>query len=178
MVDAAIAAPPRLVRYVPVVIVVASVAILGAALGFQYIGGLHPCALCIYQRIPYGVTIALGLVALVGAGRLGGRGTAAVAAVTALAALTFAAGAGVAAFHVGVEQGWWHGLSTCSTTLEPGLSFEEFKARIMKAPTARCDEVAWSLFGVSMAGYNFLLSLALAGGSLWAARRLWRTRAA
>ena len=79
---------------------------------------------------------------------------------------------------MGVEQGWWQGLAGCSTTLESGLSFEEFKARIMDAPTARCDEVTWSLLGISMAGYNLALSVALAAGSLWAARRLMREGAA
>ena len=173
MAEAAIPMPFAGARRVPAAIVAASAAILTAAYAFQYIGGLAPCALCLYQRVPYAIAIGLSVVALVAAGRIGARG---VAAAAASCAVVFAAGAAIAAFHVGVEQGWWHGLATCSTTLEPGLSFDEFKARIMNAPTTRCDEVAWSLFGVSMAGYNVLVSLALAGGSGWAARRLVRTR--
>ena len=71
-------------------------------------------------------------------------------------------GAGIAVFHVGVEQQWWPGTAECGGIDGANLSLEQLKAQILAAPVVRCDEVAWSLFGISMAGYNILLSLGLA----------------
>lgn len=151
----------------PLGILVASLAILGTALASQYWGGLAPCELCLWQRWAYVATIVLGLAALLAGGRLR-------AGLTGLAALAFLAGAGVAAFHVGVEQHWWAGLPGCSAGTG-AQTVEQLKAQILAAPVVRCDEAAWSLFGVSMAGWNVLVSLALAGFSTIAARVLWRS---
>ena len=85
------------------VILAASTATLGTAFLFQYAGGFAPCVLCVYERYPYGVAMALALLAFaLGDGRARG-------AVLALAALAFAVGAGIGCFHVGVEQHWWRG---------------------------------------------------------------------
>ncbi len=155
-------------------IVLASAAILAAALAFQYIGGLPPCQLCIYQRIPYVVAGPLALVALLAVGRLGARG---LALIVLVCAATFAAGTAVAVFHVGVEQHWWAGLASCGGTVDPSLSFDELKEQLLAAPVVRCDDVLWSMFGISMAGYNALLSAALtvlsavAGVATWKAGR-------
>jgi disulfide bond formation protein DsbB len=140
------------------VVALASIAILGAAFAFQYIGGLAPCELCILQRWPYVATIVLGLLG-VWAGRM--RQPAVTRGVLALAGLVFLIGAGIAAYHVGVEQKWWQGPSTC-TGISGAGSVQDLLKRIESAPVVRCDEIAWSLFGISMAGYNFLLSIALA----------------
>jgi disulfide bond formation protein DsbB len=140
---------------------------LGAAFAFQYLGGLAPCILCIWQRYPYGIVIALGALAFLLAGNL-----AAARVLIALAGLVLLADAAIAAFHVGVEQKWWAGTAECGGTLGTGMTAEDLKAQLLAAPVVRCDEVAWSLFGISMAGYNFLL--ALAGGLaalVWAARQ-------
>ncbi len=146
-------------------VLAASVGVLGTALLFQFVGGLQPCVLCIYQRWPYVVVIALAAAALF---FLGDRGRSLALAVSGL---VFLAGAGIAAFHVGVEQGWWQGTSACGGTVSAS-SLEALKAQLLAAPVVRCDEVAWSLFGISMAGYNLLLSLGLAGFSLFGAWRL------
>lgn len=148
-------------RKTPALIVFASIAILASALGSQYVGGLDPCKLCIYQRIPYVVTIALGLLAY-GTSRMS-RKTA--AAFLMLCALTFWTGAGIAGFHVGVEQEWWKWESECTSGGLPAadVPVEELMKFIENAPMTKCDEVQWSLFGISMAGYNFLLSLGLGG---------------
>ena len=140
------------------VVALASIAILGAAFAFQYIGKLAPCELCILQRWPYVATIALGLLGL-WAGRM--RQPALTRGLLALAGLVFLVGAGVAAYHVGVEQKWWQGPTTCTGIGDVG-SVQDLLKKIESAPVVRCDEIAWSLFGISMAGYNFLLSLALA----------------
>jgi disulfide bond formation protein DsbB len=158
-------------RLYPALIAAASVAVLAAAFGFQYLGGLDPCVLCVYQRYPYGVVIALAAVALVApAGR-------ARAVPLGLAAAAFVAGAGIAGFHVGVEQHWWAGLAACGGTAPAAAQDLNALMKSLARPPASCDAVAWSLFGISMAGYNFLISLALAALSIGAARRLWSARA-
>jgi disulfide bond formation protein DsbB len=164
-------------RLWPAAAFAASLAMLAGAWGFQYIGGLQPCALCLYQRWPYWVAMGIGLAGVLLARRLGARGMAALAGA---GALTFLAGAAIAGFHVGVEQHWWEGLAACGGAgglNDPGLSLAELRARLLATPVVRCDEVPWSLFGISLAGYNFVASLALAGASGWAARNLWRNPA-
>ncbi len=152
-------------------ILAVSAAMLSAAYAFQYLGGLAPCTLCIYQRVPYAITIALTVLAVPFAPVLGPR---MVALGVAVCGLAFAAGAAVAGFHVGVEQGWWEGLSSCGSHIDPNQSFEDFKAQLLAAPTVRCTDIAWSMFGISMAGYNFLASVVFAGASFTVARALLR----
>ena len=143
-----------------------AIAVLGSALASQYIGGLQPCVLCIYQRWPYVAVIVLMAVALA-------LPRPARAAALGLAGLALLAGAGIAGFHVGVEQGWWQGTAECGGVDANVDSVEALRAQIMGAPIVRCDQIPWSLLGISMAGYNLLLSLALGGASLIAARRLY-----
>ncbi|HYB55818.1 MAG TPA: disulfide bond formation protein B [Alphaproteobacteria bacterium] len=158
-------------RYAPAALVLAaSVATLGGAFLFQYVGGLAPCILCIYERYPYGVAIALALIAL----RL--RDGRARGAALLFCALAFAVDAGISAFHVGVEQHWWEGTAACTGSVVSGAaaSLEALRQQIMNAPVARCDRIPWSLFGISLVGYNLLITLALAVFSLHAARRAMR----
>lgn len=129
-----------------------SAATLLAAFGFQHLGGLVPCPLCIWQRWPHAAAIVLGGAALA----FGWRPAA------AAGALAMLVGAGLGFFHAGVEQGWWRGPSTCSAAPIGGLTPEQLLAQIMAAPLVRCDEIPWSLMGLSMAGWNAVLSLALA----------------
>ena len=75
-------------------------------------------------------------------------------------ALTFLVGAGIALFHIGVEQQFWSGTQGCGSNIE-ATSVEAFRLKLLRQPIVRCDEIAWSLFGVSMAGYNLILSLGL-----------------
>jgi disulfide bond formation protein DsbB len=158
-------------RLYPALIAAASVAVLAAAFGFQYLGGLDPCVLCVYQRYPYGVVIALAAVALVvPAGRVQ-------AVALGLAAAVFLAGAGIAGFHVGVERHWWAGLAACGSGAAAAPQDLGALMKSLDRQPAACDSVAWSLFGISMAGYNFLISLALAAVAIGAARRLWSARA-
>ena len=140
-----------------------SIVILGSAMLSQYIGGLKPCTLCIYQRVPYGLTIALGLLALL-SGRLMAppRLRSQAKRILYLSALMFLVGGGIAGFHVGVEEGWWEFASTCTSGSSEGLTPEELRKQLLSTPIVRCDEVQWSMFGISMAGYNFFISTALA----------------
>jgi disulfide bond formation protein DsbB len=161
--------PPKAV---PGLVLAASIAVLGSALLSQYWGGLQPCVLCLYQRVPYWTAIGLSLAALIalarGAGRLAGW-------LVAIAALAFLAGAGIAAFHVGVEQHWWTGTAECGASGPlAGGSAADLRARLLAQPVVRCDEVAWSLFGISMAGFNVMVSLGLALFAALGAGRLIR----
>jgi disulfide bond formation protein DsbB len=142
-------------RAVPLVILVARVALVGGALLFQYVGGLQPCELCLYERWPYYAMIVLSALAL--AARRPGVS----AWVTGIAALTFLAGAGLAFYHVGVELHWFAGPSACTGAAGGGGSIEDFRKQLMAQQPVRCDEPQWVLFGVSLAGWNLLASLAL-----------------
>lgn len=153
-------------------IMLASAASLGAALFFQFVVGLQPCVLCLWQRWPYVVAFAIAAAADTLADRPKVRGT-----FLALAGLTFLVGAGIALFHVGVEQHWWIGTPGCGVPAGPkATTLEELKRQVLAAPVVRCDVVPWSLFGISMAGYNVLLSLGLGAFALFTARRALTSR--
>lgn len=127
-----------------------SALLLGGAFVFQ-VFGYPPCDLCIWQRWPHAAAILFGiLVYLTGWRPLAWAG--------ALAALTTA---GLGLYHTGVERGFWVGPSTCSAQPTAGLSSEALFDQIMNAPLIRCNEVAWSLFGLSMASWNAVLSALL-----------------
>ena len=159
-----------LARLAPALAALTSAALLLGALAFQYLGGLPPCVLCIWQRWAHVAAIVPALLAAV----LVWRGPERAAPwLLALAGLAFLAGAGIAGFHVGVEQQWWQGTASCGATSAPA-TLEDLKRQLMAQPIVRCDAVAWSLAGISMAGYNMLASAALGAYALWAAARLAR----
>jgi disulfide bond formation protein DsbB len=108
--------------------------------------------MCIWQRYPHVVAIFVGVLALILPGRI-------LPVLGALAALTTA---GIGLFHTGVERQWWEGPSTCTSQPIGDLSTDELLDQIMNAPLVRCDEVAWSLMGLSMASWNALISVGLA----------------
>jgi disulfide bond formation protein DsbB len=142
-------------RRVALALAACAAAILLGALGFQYFGGLAPCPLCTWQRY---ALIAAMMLALGAA--LSMDNTARVLLI--LAGVAFVASAGIGGFQVGVEQGWWQGSQACTGGQPTPGTLDQLMAQVQGKPPARCDEVAWSLFGISLAGYNFLISLALA----------------
>ena len=121
------------------------VTLLAGALGSQYLGGLHPCEMCYWQRWPHGAAILLAAAAFALPARA--------RTLTALAALAIAISGAIGVYHAGVEMGWWQGLTTC--TAGGALSLDQ----LMKVPLIRCDQIQWSMFGVSMAGWNAIISL-------------------
>ncbi len=131
--------------------------LLGGALGFQYIGGLFPCEMCMWQRWALVTALVLALI-----GWAAGHAR----AVLALAALAVLAGAGIAAFHAGVEQHWWQGFTECTAPLVSGSSAAVL-GQILSQPLIRCDAIPWSLFGISMAGWNAIFSTAIGTMALW-----------
>jgi disulfide bond formation protein DsbB len=132
----------------------------------QYGFGLAPCELCYWQRYGYWAAIALGVVAILQPARTSPRRVA-----LWLLTLAFVATAGIALFHVGVEQKWWQGFTSCTGQITAGMTAEELQQAIQNAPIVRCDEPAWTMFGLSMAGYDLLYALALAAFTLWGALR-------
>ena len=134
----------------------ASAAVLGTALLSQYWGGLAPCELCLMQRWPWSIAIVVSLVALLAGGR------AAVPWIALALALVFVASAGFAFYHLGVEQRWFAGPTACTASQTGATSIDELRRQILATAPVRCDEVAWSLFGVSLAGWNLVASLVMA----------------
>ncbi len=129
-----------------------SAALLLGAFGFQYLGDMAPCKLCLWQRWPHAAAILIGAVALI-------MPHATLLVVGALAALT---SAGIGIYHTGVERGWWEGPSTCSSGPIGDLTPEQLMEQIMAAPLVRCDEVPWEMLGLSMASWNAVASAGFA----------------
>ena len=140
-----------------------SLALLAGAFGFQYLGGMAPCHLCLLQRWPHAAAIAIGLVAVSSS-----RGRAELAAAGALTVLI---GAGIAFYHTGVERHWWLGPQTCAGQDIGTVSADDLLNAILTAPIVQCDQVAWSMAGLSMASWNGLASLVLAAIWIAAIRR-------
>ena len=122
--------------------------LLGGAYLGQYAFGLFPCEMCWWQRYAHFAALALALVSTVVPPKQ---------VWVALAGVAILVAGLLGAYHAGVEYKWWEGLTTCSST-SSGHSLED----IMNAPLIRCDEAQWTLFGISLAGYNFLISTASA----------------
>ncbi|MDF0541118.1 disulfide bond formation protein B [Sphingobium sp. H39-3-25] len=135
------------------VAIMAPVLLLGGALVSQYVFGLHPCEMCMWQRWPHLAGIILALDAIVHR-----RRERVSAVIVVLAALAIGTSGAIGAFHAGVEYGWWEGLTTCSTSPSGG-SAQDVLNNILAAPLTRCDVAPWSLFGISLAGYNAIFSL-------------------
>ncbi|HVI06241.1 MAG TPA: disulfide bond formation protein B [Sphingomicrobium sp.] len=128
-------------------------ALLGGALGSQYLGGLHPCEMCYWQRWPHGVAIVLALLAFTASAQ-----TPRSRIFTLCAALAIAVSGAIGVYHAGVEAKIFEGFTQCTATGK-GLSPAELLQQISHAPLVRCDEVQFRFLGISMAGWNALLSL-------------------
>ena len=141
---------------------VAASVTLGTALVFQHGFDYAPCELCYYQRYPYMLVIGLSAIAFITRNRNDiGLKRAARGFLIMIIGLLFL-DAVIAFFHAGVEFKWWEGLSSCTASFDAGASSEELLNSIMNANAVRCDEPQWTLLGISMAGYNFLIALGLA----------------
>ncbi|MCT2557818.1 disulfide bond formation protein B [Tsuneonella sp. YG55] len=124
--------------------------LLGGAYLGEYGFGLYPCEMCWWQRYPHFAAVGLALLSTVAAPKR---------MWIALAGFAILVSGGIGAFHAGVEYGWWEGLTACSSLSSGGGDPLE---AIMNAPLVRCDEVQWSFFGISLAGWNALISTATA----------------
>ncbi len=134
--------------------------LLGGALFSQYVGGLYPCEMCYWQRWPHAAAILLAIGAFLTASNASRSRM-----LVILAALAVAISGAIGVFHAGVEIGWWEGITQCTATGATSLQ------DIMKVPLVRCDQVQWAFLGISMAGWNAIISLTGAAAILALARR-------
>jgi disulfide bond formation protein DsbB len=141
-------------RLILLFLLLASAAVVGSALFFQYVGGYRPCELCLAERWPYYGAVAISALALATDGRLALWGI-------GLIALVFLASSGLAAYHVGVEQHWVEGPTACTGGASGAKSAEELMKFLQDQEAVRCDEIVWSLLGLSFAGWNLVSSLGL-----------------
>jgi len=138
-------------------VLAASAIVLGTALLSQYWGGLAPCELCLMQRWPWTVAIVISLVVVL----VGER--AELAWVALLLGLVFAVSVVMAFYHVGVEQHWFAGPTACTASEGGAITLEQMKQQILGTAPVLCDRPAWTLVGVSLAGWNLLASLIMTG---------------
>ena len=125
-------------------------ALLGGAYISQYVFGLFPCEMCWWQRWPHFAALGFAIIAF---------STPQKRVMVGLAALAVLISGLIGGFHAGVEYGWWEGLTSCSTAIDTSGNAMD---AIMNAPVFRCDVAPWDLFGISLAGWNFLISIAAA----------------
>jgi len=135
---------------------VCALALIVGALGFQYIGRYPPCEMCQWQRWPH---IAAAVIGIVGAGliRFGLVDRSAGRFLAAITILLIAISGGLGVYHAGVEWHWWPGPKSCT-----GPAFKFQGTLDLTAPVVMCDAPAWRLFGLSLAGYNAIISLGIA----------------
>ena len=130
--------------------------LLGGAYVGEYAFDLYPCEMCWWQRWPHFAAIAFALLSTLAAPqRLW----------VAIAAGGIATSGLIGAFHAGVEYGWWEGLTSCASAVD--MSGGDPLEAVMGAPVIRCDSAPWSLLGISLAGWNFLISLVAATAIFW-----------
>lgn len=155
-----VAAGAPAARGPPALLALTSAALLAGALGFQYLGGLSPCEMCLWQRWAHGAVLLFAGLAMVRPSlRTYGL---------AVAAMAVAAALGL--YHAGVEQHWWQGATACTAATPVGVAAADAVAILLDRPLARCDEVPWAFLGLSMAGWNALISAAAAVmAAVWAA---------
>jgi disulfide bond formation protein DsbB len=153
-------------------IFLASAGALTAALVGEKGFGLAPCILCLYERIPYAVAglVGLAMIALPTSPRLRSLGL-------WLVLTAFVVGVGLSAFHVGVEQHWWES-PACTGGPLGAVSVDDLMAAIQKPVRPACDDIQWSFMGITLAGFNFVYSLVLAGLTLGVTLRFGKGRSA
>jgi disulfide bond formation protein DsbB len=137
-------------------------ALLAGAWSFQIWGHLFPCHYCWWQRYAHLVAAALALIAIAVASR-----PPLDRVFLVLAALAIFTSGMIGVYHAGVEAGIFPGITSCSTTIVTGTNPTEVMDQIMRSPVVRCDEVQWRFLGVSMAGWNAILSILFAALILW-----------
>ena len=147
----------------PIFASLGSASLLAGAFAFEHIGGLPPCPLCIEQRWAHVIVIVIGLLSALAIQFIGSARQ---------AARLFNWGLGLALLfsvykalnHAGIEYGWWAGPASCTSSGEVNLDLDALNATLGQATNVvLCDEIAWQMLGISMAGWNGIISLVLAG---------------
>lgn len=154
-------------RLVIALVLVASVGGLASALAGQYVLGAEPCILCLYQRVPWAAAAGIALVSLIaGLGRQSGLPV-------LLCGLVFAAGSGLAVYHVGVQEHWWASVTGCEGAAVGGLTLDDLRPdALARSSLPPCDRVDLRVLGLSLAGWNAIVSALLAAACLLGFRAL------
>jgi disulfide bond formation protein DsbB len=141
-------------------IFVGSAATILGAWYFQYVLKLPPCPLCLEERLPYHIVIPLSVLLAIAAIVRAPRALIVVGFLAIMAAMLVSAALG--AYHAGVEWRWWPGPTDCSGPITDITASGPLLNQLQSIHVVRCDEAAWRFLGLSLAGYNVLISLALA----------------
>lgn len=152
------------------VLFIASALVILTALASQYIGGLQPCALCLDQRLPYYIGVPILALIYLSPVQYAKYGLLMIGCI-------FVYSAGFGFYHAGVEYGFWAGPSACSqASASVPLTIDDLNRSLSSEAIIRCDAAAFTLFGISLAGYNFIASAGVALVALLGSRRFWRTQ--
>jgi disulfide bond formation protein DsbB len=135
---------------------------------FEYGMGLPPCPLCLEQRIPYYISVPLAALLWLGAGHGASRKVLLLGFLVIAAAMLW--NTGLAAYHAGIEWKFWPGPQDCSGPVSRLGSTQDLMRQLQSITLVRCDEVAWRFLGLSLAGWNVLVSLGLATVALQGAK--------
>ncbi|SEN97968.1 disulfide bond formation protein B [Bradyrhizobium sp. OK095] len=157
------AASPALTAALLVTLIAA--ATIAGAWFFQLVLGIVPCPLCLEQRYAYYLAIPLGLLVAIAA--RGGMPRPLLLAGLAILALAALANAGLGTYHSGVEWGLWKGPTDCSGPVVNLGSAADLLSKLDTVKVVRCDEVQWRFLGLSLAGYNVLISLLMTAIAAW-----------
>jgi disulfide bond formation protein DsbB len=171
------ASAQTLLRTSPAALAAGAIALGGVAtiLGawfFQYVLGLPPCPLCIEQRIPYYLAIPVAALVALAAARGAPRGLVGTGLI--VLALIMLVSAAFGGYHAGIEWKFWVGPQDCSGPLMPLGNAGDLLRQLGETRPVRCDEAAWRFLGISLAGWNAVISLGLAGIAVWGARAVLR----
>jgi len=150
------------------IVVAIGLATIGGFFFFQYGMGLPPCPLCLEQRNAYYVSVPLAALLWIGAGHGASRkvlllGFAAIA-------LVMLWNCGLSVYHAGIEWKWWPGPAECSGPLDKFGSAQDLMKSLKSISLIRCDQAAWRFLGLSLAGWDVLVSLVLAAVAAWGAK--------
>jgi disulfide bond formation protein DsbB len=167
--DGASRAPDhRLVQFARWIALLLPASLLAGALGSEKLGGLVPCEMCHWQRWPHYFALAVAALSFAARGQPAGH------LMVALAAAAIAVSGAIGVYHAGVELGIFQGLTACTSTVQ-GTNPDELLKSILATPLVRCDQVQFSFLGISMAGWNAVLSL---GGAAIIAALLFKAQRA
>ncbi len=127
--------------------------LLASAITFEFFYDLAPCKLCIWQRWPHVIIIAIMLLGLSILNKTW---------ILLLISLSAIVTGIIGFYHTGIEQGWWLGPSGCSSQFGSETDISNLTTLLLETPVVKCDEIVWSLFNISMAGWNSLVSFFIA----------------
>jgi disulfide bond formation protein DsbB len=155
-------------RAAAVLVALVGLATIGGFFFFQYVVGLAPCPLCLEQRNAYYLSVPLAALLWLGAGYGSQRKVLLIGFLVIAAAMLW--NTGLSTYHAGIEWKWWPGPQDCTGPMSNVSSAKDLLGQLNTFSPIRCDEAAWRFLGLSLAGYDVLVSFALAIVALWGAR--------